>query len=187
MATGIRPIDLRSKLVIKRKFGFSLIEVLLVLALIGVMVAIVAGNAGAFITAGGYEPPVRVLKKAVLDAYYFAGERKEATFLSYEEENASFVVSDTGGSELGTHLIYKNVNQDNPVDRDEFPEVEFKAVGPLSGSSGGNTIYRDHQLILNRVRFHSGSSVPFEARIRHQGEEQKFLFDPFSGFVLSED
>ena len=70
-----------SKISIKKVAGFSLIEVLLVLALIGVMAAIVAGNAGAFIQASGYEPPARVLKKAVLDAYYFAGERKEATFL----------------------------------------------------------------------------------------------------------
>ena len=176
-----------SKITIKKDSGFSLIEVLLVLALIGVMAAIVAGNAGAFIQASGYEPPVRVLKKAVLDAYYFAGERKEATFLSYEEENASFVVSDTGGSQLGSHFIYKNLNQDNPIDRDEFPEVEFKAVGPLSGSSGRNTIYRDNKLLLKRIRFHSGSSVPFEVLIRHRGEEQEFHFDPFSGFVLSAD
>jgi len=177
---------LLSKISIKKDSGFSLIEILLVLALIGVMAAIVAGNAGAFIQAGSFEPPVRVLKKAVLDAYYFAGERKEATFLSYHEENASFVVSDTGGNILETHSVFKNLKQNDQIESDDFPEVQIRAVGPLSGSSGGNTIYRENQLLLNRVRFHSGSSVAFEASIRHRGEEKKFLFDPFSGFVLSE-
>ena len=174
-----------SKISIKKVAGFSLIEVLLVLALIGVMAAIVAGNAGAFIQASGYEPPVRVLKKAVLDAYYFAGERKEATFLAYLEENASFIVSDSSGNELETHSIFKNLKQDE-LDKDDFPEIEFRAIGPLAGATGGNTIYRDNQLLLKRIRFHSGSCVAFEASIRHRGEEKKFLFDPFSGFVLSE-
>ena len=174
-----------SKISIKKVAGFSLIEVLLVLALIGVMAAIVAGNAGAFIQAGSFEPPVRVLKKAVLDAYYFAGERKEATFLAYLEENASFIVSDSSGNTLETHSIFKNLKQGDEIDRDDFPDIEFRAVGPLAGVSGGNTIYRDNQLLLNRIRFHSGSSVPFEAMIRHRGEEQEFNFDPFSGFVLS--
>jgi prepilin-type N-terminal cleavage/methylation domain-containing protein len=177
---------LLSKISIKQDSGFSLIEVLLVLALIGVMAAIVAGNAGAFIQAGSFEPPVRVLKKAVLDAYYFAGERKEATFLSYDEENASFMVSDVSGKILETHSVFKNLNQKDQIESDDFPDVQFRAVGPLSGSSGGNTIYRENQLLLNRIRFHSGSSVAFEASIRHRGEVQEFLFDPFSGFVLSE-
>jgi prepilin-type N-terminal cleavage/methylation domain-containing protein len=176
---------LLSKISIKQDSGFSLIEVLLVLALIGVMAAIVAGNAGAFIQASGYEPPVRVLKKAVLDAYYFAGERKEATFLAYLEENASFIVSDSSGNTLETHSIFKNLKQGDELDSDDFPEIEFRAIGPLAGGSGGNTIYRENQLLLKRIRFHSGSSVPFEAIIRHRGEEQEFHFDPFSGFVLS--
>ena len=42
------------------------------LALIGVMAGIVAGNAGAFIVGSNFEPPDRVLKRAVLDAVYFA-------------------------------------------------------------------------------------------------------------------
>ena len=175
-----------SKNFIKKDSGFSLIEVLLVLALVGIMAAIVAGNAGAFLQAGGYEPPVRVLKKAVLDAYYFAGERKEATFISYLEENASFEVSNTGGNVLATHSIFKNLKP-NEMDSYDFPEVQFRAVDPLSGTSGGRSIYRKNQLLLNRVRFHSGSSVAFEAVIRHRGEEQEFHFDPFSGFVLSAD
>ncbi|HAY75503.1 MAG TPA: hypothetical protein DCY32_07500, partial [Opitutae bacterium] len=53
-----------------------MIEVLLVLALVGILAGIRAGNAGAFITGSNFEPPERVLKRAVLDAVYFASERK---------------------------------------------------------------------------------------------------------------
>lgn len=168
----------------RKSAGFTLIEVLLVLALIGVMAGIVAGNAGAFINASGYEPPLRVLKRAVLDAGYFAGERKEPTFLAYDEDNASFVISDAGGGVLTSHPIYQNLSQVDEEERGEFPEIEFRAVGPLSGSARGRTIYREYQLRLDRIRFHSGSSVQFEVRIRHRGEDKKFEFDPFSGFAL---
>ena len=64
---------------IRKASGFTLIEVLLVLALVGLMAGLVAGNAGAFISGGNFEPPHRVLKKSVLDAVYYAGERKRAT------------------------------------------------------------------------------------------------------------
>jgi prepilin-type N-terminal cleavage/methylation domain-containing protein len=57
--------------------AFSLIEVLLVLGLIGILMGLVAGNAGAFISGSNYEPPDRVLKRAALDAVYFSSEKKE--------------------------------------------------------------------------------------------------------------
>ncbi len=151
------------------------------------MAGIVAGNAGAFINASGFEPPVRVLKRAVLDAGYFAGERKEPSFLAYEEGNASFVISDAGGDVLAIHPIFKDLSKVDREDRGEFPEIEFRAIGPLSGAARGRTIYRDNQLRLSRIRFHSGSSVQFEVTIRHRGEDEKFEFDPFSGFVLADN
>ena len=69
-----------------RKRAFSLIEVLLVLALVAVLLGVVAGNAGSFIVGSNFEPPDRVLKKAVLDAVYHASESKEASYLTYFEE-----------------------------------------------------------------------------------------------------
>ena len=51
--------------------AFTLIEVLLVLALIGVLIGLVAINAGAFVEASKYEPPARVLGKAVKDSFFF--------------------------------------------------------------------------------------------------------------------
>ena len=76
---------------------FSLIEVLLVLALVAVLVGIVAGNAGSFIVGANFEPPDLGFEKAVLDAVYHASESKEASYLSFFEDNATFLVQDASG------------------------------------------------------------------------------------------
>ena len=88
--------------------AFTLIEVLLVLALIGVLIGLVAINAGAFVEASKYEPPARVLGKAVMDSFYFASETKRTAYLSYQEENATFFVSDGTGKVLSNHGIFDN-------------------------------------------------------------------------------
>lgn len=160
--------------------GFSLVEVLLVLALVGVLAGLVAGNVGAFITGSKYEPPSRVLKKAILDAIYEASESKNPTFLSYDDEKASFHVTDSGGVELSSHPVY----QGEWKEEYEAPEIIFQAIGPESGSDGGSTMYDDDQLELRRIPFHYGSSVPFLTQIQFRGERQELQFDPFSGFVL---
>ena len=63
---------------------------LLVLALVGVLAGLVAGNAGAFIKGAQFEPPSRVLKKAILDAIYEASESKELIYVSYDPKNCNF-------------------------------------------------------------------------------------------------
>ena len=92
--------------------AFSLIEVLLVLALVGVLMGVVAGNAGAFIGGSNFEPPDRVLKRAALDAVYFSSERKRKTYLSYSSEKVSFLVSDSTGNILSEHPIYTKLDED---------------------------------------------------------------------------
>jgi prepilin-type N-terminal cleavage/methylation domain-containing protein len=160
--------------------GFTLVEVLLVLALVGVITGLVAGNVGAFITGAQFEPPDRVLKKAILDAIYESSESKRATYLSYEANSSSFRVTDRTGAQINTHFIYKEEFDDGK----EVPKVIFKAIGPESGPDGGSTIYDLEELILTRIPFHYGSSVPFEVEIDFKDQLSRHRFDPFSGFVL---
>lgn len=165
-----------------RHNGFTLIEVLLVLALVGVLAGLVAGNVGAFITGARHEPPSRVLKKAILDAIYETSESKNPTFLSYDKERASFKVSDASGSQLSAHPVYKGEWKEEY----ELPEVIFEAIGPKSGPDGSPSLYGKDELSLSKIPFHYGSSVPFSTIIRFRGESTKLQFDPFSGFVLKE-
>jgi prepilin-type N-terminal cleavage/methylation domain-containing protein len=167
-----------------RKRAFSLIEVLLVLALVAVLVGIVAGNAGAFIKGSNFEPPDRVLKKAVLDAVYNASETKRAAYLSYFEENATFRVTDSFGKVLAEHRVYQKLDDQIKKDESLLPQVTFYAVGPLAGDDGDSSQYDKSDLLLNRVLFHSGSSVPFSAEIDFREVKQEMEFDPFSGYVL---
>lgn len=150
------------------------------------MAGLVAGNAGAFVAGGNFEPPDRVLKKAVLDAVYFAGERKRATYLRYLEDNATFLVADAEGMELSRHSVFQKWTKELE-DGGELPEVSFRAIGPLSGPEGGKTVYRDDTLELARVSFHAGSCVPFLATIQFREKSQTLFFDPFSGYALKEE
>jgi hypothetical protein len=154
--------------------------VLLVLALVGVITGLVAGNVGAFITGAQFEPPERLLKKAILDAIYESSESKRATYLSFEANSSSFRVTNRSGIEIHSHSIYKG-ELDNGK---EIARVVFKAIGPESGSGGGPTIYDEDELILTRIPFHYGSSVPFEVEIDFNEQLSRHRFDPFSGFVL---
>ena len=167
-----------------QKRAFSLIEVLLVLALVAVLVGIVAGNAGAFIQGGNFEPPDRVLKKAVLDAVYHASEKKQAIYLSYIEGNATFLVTNKSGGVLAKHPVYDDLEEELVRDSSLLPRVNFQAIGPLSGEGGGRSRYEDQDLNLDRVLFHSGSGTPFKAEIEFREKNQKLFFDPFSGYVL---
>ena len=170
-----------------RKRAFSLIEVLLVLALVAILVGIVAGNTGAFITGSNFEPPHRVLKKAVLDAVYHASETKDASYLTYFEQNASFLVLDSSGTALAEHKVYKKFNESLRNDDSILPKVTFYAVGPLAGEDGGSSKYSKNDLLLKRVFFHSGCSIPFFAEIKFREEIQLLEFDPFSGYVLKQE
>jgi prepilin-type N-terminal cleavage/methylation domain-containing protein len=166
--------------------AFSLIEVLLVLGLIGILMGLVAGNAGAFISGSNYEPPDRVLKRAALDAVYFSSEKKRKIYLSYFEDQVMFVITDSSGVIFAEHKVYAKLDEDLFEDEELIPKVFFSAIGPEAGEAGGSTSFTDRQLVLNRVAFHAGCSQPFEAKIVFRGESNTIKFDPFSGYVLAD-
>ena len=176
-----------------RRGGFTIVEVLLVLALLAIIAAMVGTGAVGMIDASKMEPPDRVLKRAVLDAVYHASERKQPSFLRYRKERATFEVTDATGQVLAKHAVYQDMPADDEDDEDDewddlvLPEVSFLAEGPLAGESGGPTQVEDEHLVLKRIRFQAGVSPPFQAKVKFAGKEQIFNFDPFSGYVIVEE
>ena len=127
------------------------------------LVGIVAGNTGAFITGSNFEPPHRVLKKAVLDAVYHASETKDASYLLTSEENASFLLRNSGGEVLSVHSVYKEMDSELRKDPNLIPKVSFYAVGPMAGADGGegSSKYEGDELLLERVSFSLQFDDPF--------------------------
>ena len=154
-------INLIRKSRIRRLCGFTLIEVLLVLALVGVLVGLVAGNVGAFFTGSQYEPPDRVLRKAILMQFtYLQNTSILHIYLTMKIVHPSgFLILQV---ELSSHSVYNFEWKE----KYESPEVEFEAIGPESGVDGGATLYDDEQLEIQYVPFEYGASVPFLAKIR---------------------
>ena len=107
----------------------------MVIALIGIMAALLAGNAGAFIETAKEEPPARVLRKAVLDATYLASQTKGITYLRFDDENGTLVIENSGGTQIALHRIVELPDEllvgvvDDPAPavpvecRDQIPDV----------------------------------------------------------------
>ena len=123
-----------------------LIEVLLVLALVGVLAGLVAGNAGAFIK-GAQLATKQSFKKAILDAIY-EGRNPRIPPMCLTTKTASFVVKNSTGASYVLPIYKDDLNEEF-----ESPEVVFTAIGPGSGPSGELSSYNDDELILSRIPF----------------------------------
>ena len=95
-----------------RRRGFTIVEILLVLALLAIIAGMVAVGAVGMIDAAKMEPPDRVLKRAVLDAVYHASERKAPAFLRYDGKRATFLVTDAAGAVLAFALLEGRCRQE---------------------------------------------------------------------------
>ena len=166
----------------------------MVLALIGIIAALLAANAGAFLETAKEEPPERVLRKAVLDATYLASETKGITYLRYDDENGTLVSENAQGAQLSLHRIVKLPDEDDFDAAENDFSLIFEAEVPLAGVSGDEVDWEEEEISLSRIAFHpSGVSTPFLARLRtgfgDADVEKTLRFDPFSGYprLKSED
>ena len=152
--------------------GFTLIELVIVLALIALVGGLVVINAQAILRGLGQEPVDRVLQKAVREARYQAAYLKESVYLSFDEEESALEVS----SETGQSLARFPLEEDDG----EIPEIAFEQILPGTGLDR----YRLETVPISNVVFRPDrSSTPFEAVV--EGKSQTFTqrFDPFSAIV----
>lgn len=155
--------------------GFTLIELILVIALIALVGGLMVVNARAILSGLGEEPVDRILQKAVREARYQAASLKEPAYLIYDEESGSLEVLSGTGTKLAAFPTAEGT---------EFPEIEFEQILPASGLDGFG---RDETAPVNQVVFRPDrSSTPFQAIISEGVRSFTLRYDPFSAIVIDD-
>lgn len=156
--------------------GFSLIEIIVTLALIALVAGLMVTNLGSVIQGLGTPPLPETLHKAVQEARYQAAATKQTVYLRFDPETAYFRIAGENGSELGA------IGTDyDPGDR--AVEVVFEQILPSEGLS---SLGRTERVEIPYVRFHPDrSSTPFVVNLRYDGDASTHRYDPFSDLELS--
>lgn len=157
--------------------GFSLVELIIVIALIALIGGLVAMNAEAILRGLGEEPVDRVLRKAVREARYQAAALKEPTTLRFDEETATFIVNDAAGAELAAFSTGMD-------DRPGALLIDFEQLLPAQGLS---PYTRPETVAIGQVTFRPDrSSTPFQVVVDLENGRFTQRFDPFSDIVIDD-
>jgi len=158
--------------------GFTLIEILLVIALIAVSVSVVIVNFTAFADRGDSTSPQEVLTAAIRKARFIAAADRITTKLSYDEESG--------------HLQIDPAGEQFPINSDFGPdgrgEIRFFLVPSAEGLSPfpepDRSTLETHAVAFAPDR----SSSPFIAEIDSgQGSPIRLRYDPFSSVIRTEE
>ena len=153
--------------------GFTLIELILVIALIAVVGGLMVVNGSAILKGLGDEPVERILQKAVREARFQAASLKEPSRLIYDDEEGILKVNADTGTELATF---------STASSGSIPQIEFEQVLPEQGLGGGG---REEYVSISGVVFRPDrSSTPFRVNIREGNLSYQLRYDPFSAIVI---
>lgn len=170
----------RSRTFRHRNAGFSLIEILLVLALLALLAGVVVASSEALFSGFGDPPLDQQLRKAVREARFHAAREKEVTYLSFSWETGDFVISGESGATLLTQ------ESGHPGEDPELT-VRFFHLQPAKGLPRYSFETPDRRE-TPRVGFHPDrSSTPFLVELRYGNEFSEHRYDPFSDAEIEED
>lgn len=155
--------------------AFSLIEIVLVIALMAVAASVVIANFAAFADRGNETSPEETLRAAIRAARFQAASERSVTTLSYDQESGALVLS--GGESFPLNADFGKEGRG---------EIRFYLVPPAEGM-GSFPDAKSSQLETKEVSFAPDrSSSPFAVEIDlGQGAPERLVFDPFSSLVRS--
>jgi prepilin-type N-terminal cleavage/methylation domain-containing protein len=162
----------------KSAAGFSLIEILLVLALIAIASTVVIVNFAAFADRGSSLNAVDNLNQAVRTARLLAVQEHQEMSLRFDREGGQLLI------ELGNNTIETIVLAD-AFKTNGGSEIRFYLI-PSSAGLLKTADATDARQETPRVRFApDGTSTPFVAAIdTGAGAEERFSYDPFSNLRM---
>lgn len=153
--------------------GFTLLEVVVAIALMGLVASLVVVNFDGAFKNMGARPPEDVFRIAVRQARYEAAYRMQKTYLAFAPEKNEFTVVDANGELCGTFSLNRDPSQG------QF-EVTFTGILPEDniGAKDKNDLsdYSMERLIFDP----SGCGVPAKVTINGPGESVELTMDPFS-------
>ena len=159
-----------------RSRGFTLIEIVLVLALIALGSGLIIANFIAFTDRGDSEFLVDVLHRAIREARFVAAADRTTTALFYNAENGSLILEPDGTIFSLGEGFQKNAREG----------VRFFMMPSSEGLSlprGGISPIETERVFFSPDR----SGTPFFVELNEgRGSPLKITYDPFSGAVLSE-
>jgi prepilin-type N-terminal cleavage/methylation domain-containing protein len=156
--------------------GFTLIEIIIVIALIALVGALVAVNSESILRGLGEEPIDRRLQKIIREARFQAASLKESVNLRYDEETGTLGAWSTGGTLLTSEALTKLPN-------DDFPEIEFEQILPAEGLDS----FRMETVPISQVVFRPDrSSTPFTVTVDDGRNNYTLRYDPFSAIVIED-
>lgn len=157
--------------------GFTLIELIIVIALIALIGGLVAINAEALLRGLGDEPVERIFQKAVREARFQAAYLKEATELRYDEERAAFDIHTATGRGLAS--FPSGLEPDDPS-----VEILFEQILPEEGLTRNSVL---DTIEVEAVTFRPDrSSTPFQVIFDFGPTTFTQRFDPFSDIVIDD-
>lgn len=158
----------------RRRSGFTLIEIVLVLGLIALASSVFLVNFNAFNDRRGSTNPSDILRQAIRDARFQAAADRVVTKITYDEENGVLLLR-PGERAYPLGASFGSTSRG---------EIRFYLLSPGEGLSTPLET-ADSQLRSPCVQFAPDrSSSPFVVEIDSgQGNPERLVFDPFSSIV----
>lgn len=163
--------------------GFTLIEILLVIALIGMLMTLVVINIGSILRGGvSRDTPADVVREAVREARFISAREKRPVSLRYDAGSRSLRIEESQ-SEVPLREFQLKLGG---VEGDGSRAIRFFVQAAQEGFPRGEPpVWRGDALPVSGVAFtpDSGGSR-FEVLIEEGGTMQRIRFDAFSHVEL---
>lgn len=163
-------LNKKNRLLSKSNSAFTIVEVLLALALMGVVAGLFAINFDILLNSVSKKRPEKILHEAICEARYQAVQEHSLMYLSYDESKHSF-------------LIYKD-SVDNPIVTmpvEEGIRVTFTPIAPAEYKSGRFSEVSHSEKPLDKIIFSpDSSSQPVIITLSQDNFSLKFKPDPIS-------